>query len=79
MKHIGEVVNQAVAELEPTEWVNAEVRILVPLDVPIDASDDEKAAATHLLLESVVDHLPADLEHVATAAWEDVRSLGEAA
>jgi hypothetical protein len=80
MKHISEVIAPVVEDLEPDEFVNCSITLLVPLDVPIDATDEEKSAAKGELFEALLEALPSEFDSaVGSARWEDVRDLGEAA
>ena len=54
----------------PDRWVNAVVEIVVPLDVPVDASPEDKGEALAAFMERVFEHAGDDW--VASGRWEVV-------
>jgi hypothetical protein len=81
LKPLGEAVRDVVDDLRPSEpWVNAEITVVVPLDLPPTATDAQKRAATVDLHCALIDALPEQFEDfVSSARWEDVADLDEAA
>jgi hypothetical protein len=54
-------------------WVNANITIQIPLDVPVTASRWEKQEAVGAAMDRLIDALPAELqEFVAAGRWEDM-------
>lgn len=54
---------------EAQHWVNAVIELVVPLDVGVDASADEKGEAVAQAMERLA---PDDQNVVVSARWEDI-------
>lgn len=59
--------------MQPDErWVNAEITLTVPLEVPVDAPAVTKQEAVAVVIDALMERVGSIAEHVASGRWVDM-------